>query len=308
MSFGSDLKKELSALAVPEKELQVSLAYGLFLCSRSYSPHLLSIQTESPYVLELYCNLMRSLIGISPVVNSSTPKRGIRRTYSASVEQEESCKQVLYFFHHHMDEIKLRVHGENVDSLAKIACFMRGAYLACGSMSDPTRSYHLEFSTPHHRLGEDLARLMEELGISPKLTQRKGSYILYLKESENIEDLLTAMGAIHSSLELMNIKIYKDLRNKANRVTNCETANIEKTVVAASIQTQDIQYILQKRGLEYLPEELQEIVQLRLENPDLSLRELGELLKEPISRSGVNHRLKRLSAIAQELRKTEKSL
>ena len=106
----------------------------------------------------------------------------------------------------------------------------------------------------------------------------------------------------------MNIKIYKDLRNKANRVTNCETANIEKTVVAASIQTQDIQYILQKRGLEYLPEELQEIAQLRLENPDLSLRELGELLKEPISRSGVNHRLKRLSAIAQELRKTEKSL
>ena len=114
------------------------------------------------------------------------------------------------------------------------------------------------------------------------------------------------MGAVHSSLELMNIKIYKELRNKANRITNCETANIEKTVVAASAQAQDIQYIIQKRGLDFLPEELQEIAKLRLNHPDLSLRELGELLNEPISRSGVNHRLKRLSEIARKLQNSEK--
>ncbi|HJB25800.1 MAG TPA: DNA-binding protein WhiA [Firmicutes bacterium] len=306
MSFGSDLKKELCALTIQENELQAALAYGLFLFSRTFSPISISIQTESPYVLELYCNLMRSLIGISPSVNSSIPKRGIKRTYSAVVEQEEACKQVFRFFHHRIDEVKLQIHGENVDSLAKIACFIRGAYLACGSISDPVRGYHLEFSTPHQKLGKDLARLIEELGASPKITQRKGSYILYLKESENIEDLLTAMGAVHSSLELMNIKIYKELRNKANRITNCETANIEKTVVAASAQAQDIQYIIQKRGLDFLPEELQEIAKLRLNHPDLSLRELGELLNEPISRSGVNHRLKRLSEIARKLQNSEK--
>lgn len=304
MSFGSDLKKELTGLFL-EKELVQSLAYGLFLFSRTFSSSSVSIQTESPYVLELYCRLMRSFAGVTPKISSSTPKSSIKRTYSASLESIEDCIKVLDLFHHQSDEIILRVHGENIDSLAGIACFVRGAYLACGSISDPVRGYHLEFSTPHQKLARDLARLMEELGITPKLTQRKGSHILYLKESEYIEDLLTAMGAVHSSLELMNIKIYKDLRNKANRVTNCETANIEKTVVAASVQAQDIQYILEKRGMDFLPEELKEIALLRLNNPDLSLRELGGLLKEPISRSGVNHRLKRLSKIAEELRKKQ---
>ena len=254
MSFGSDLKRELTALAIPDTELQKALAYGLFLFSRTFSKTSISIQTENAYVLDLYCGFMHSLIQVSPVVNSSLPKRGLKQTYSAVVEEEEKCKQIFDFFHHRIDEVKLKVHGENIDSLAKIACFVRGAYLACGSMSDPVRGYHLEFSTPHKRLSQDLSLLIEELGISPKRTQRKGSYILYLKESENIEDLLTAMGAVHSSLELMNIKIYKELRNKANRVTNCETANIEKTVIAASAQMEDIHYILQKRGFDFLPE------------------------------------------------------
>ncbi len=306
MSFGSDLKRELTSLPVPDKELQKALAYGLFLFSRTFSPVSVSIQTENPYVLDLYCSFMRSLVHVTPYINSSPPKRGIKRTYSAVVEQEKKCKKIFEYFHHRTDEIKLKVHGENIDSLAKTACFIRGAFLACGSISDPVRGYHLEFSTSHKKLSQDLSLLIRELGLSPKMTQRKGSHILYLKESENIEDLLTAMGAVHSSLELMNIKIYKELRNKANRVTNCETANIEKTVIAASAQMQDIQYILQRRGFDFLPDELQEIARLRLENPDLSLRELGELLKEPISRSGVNHRLKRLSEIAHKLRDADK--
>ena len=129
---------------------------------------------------------------------------------------------------------------------------------------------------------------------------RKGAQLLYLKESEQIEDMLTFMGATKASVHMMEIKIYKELRNKANRVTNCETANIDKTVNAATAQVEQIQWLLECRGWGGLPEELWELAQLRLDHPEMSLRELGEALSTPLSRSGVNHRLKRLTQLAAE--------
>lgn len=137
-------------------------------------------------------------------------------------------------------------------------------------------------------------KLLERLGIMSKYVERKGLYVLYFKGSEDIEDMLTLMGATKSSIELMNVKILKDVRNKANRIANCDAANIERTLKASEKQIEDIEYIMNTEGFESLTPELRNMAELRLENPDVSLKELGEMLDKPVGRSGANHRLKSL--------------
>ena len=173
-------------------------------------------------------------------------------------------------------------------------------------MGDPERDYRAEFVVPARRLCDDLETFLGESLAPPKRTVRRNDYLLYYKESEHIEDLLTYIGAPKSSLELMEVKIVKEVRNKVNRATNCETANIGKTVAAAMGQVRAIQRIEATCGLGALDEELRELARLRLENPELSLRELGAALSSPISRSGVNHRLRRILEFAEELEKGPK--
>ena len=184
-----------------------------------------------------------------------------------------------------------------------IAAFIAGIFLSCGSVNNPEKKYHMEFVMPDIRLCNDFGLLLiENYDILAKQTERKNSQIVYIKESENIIDLLTIMGATNSSLELMNVKIMKDLRNKINRAVNCDNANIEKTLKAAEKQLNDIELIDETVGLESLPETLSEIARLRYENPDISLKDLGQMIKPPISRSGVNHRLVRLAEVADKIR------
>jgi len=183
-----------------------------------------------------------------------------------------------------------------------IAAFLSGAYLACGNITNPEKGYHLEFSVADDELAAQLESLINSRGIAAKLTKRRGINICYIKESEQIEDLLTLIGATNSTLELMEVKIYKNIRNKVNRVTNCETANIEKTVSASAAQIADINLIISTYGEQYLADDLLELAKIRLENPEMSLREIGENLSKPISRSGVNHRLKRIAEIAQDIK------
>ena len=155
---------------------------------------------------------------------------------------------------------------------------------------------------PFEELCTDLKKLLERLGIMSKYVERKGLYVLYFKGSEDIEDMLTLMGATKSSIELMNVKILKDVRNKANRIANCDAANIERTLKASEKQIEDIEYIMNTEGLESLTPELRNMAELRLENPDVSLKELGEMLDKPVGRSGANHRLKKLMEIADQIR------
>lgn len=168
-------------------------------------------------------------------------------------------------------------------------------------MTNPEVDYHLEFSVPFLNLSRDLVTLLRELGLSAKQARRAGGYVVYFKESESIEDCLTLMGATSAALELMGVKMVKDIRNNINRVTNCESANIDKTVAAAAVQSEALRKIERTVGLDALPEELREIAYLRLENPELSLRELGEALDRPLTRSGVNHRLRRILEFAEKL-------
>ena len=171
---------------------------------------------------------------------------------------------------------------------------MGGVFLACGTLSDPEVKYHLEFAIPREELLMMFVALLQDVGFTPLLTQRRGQTIVYLHDSTQIEDLLTFMGCPLTSMEIMNAKILKERRNAANRASNCDTANMDKVAGAAQQQIAAIQAV----GLESLPEELRALAELRLQNPFDSLRELGEKLSPPLSRSGVNHRLEKIQELA----------
>ena len=198
--------------------------------------------------------------------------------------------------------------NDNIINEENVSPFLAGAFLSCGSMTEPMKEYHLEFAVSSSELAYDLAELLNDVGVKAKTAERKNDYVIYMKESESIEDTLTMMGAPSSSIELMNIKILKDIRNKTNRITNCDNANIERTLKASMRQIEDIEYIEKTKGLDYLPQELRNTAEVRLDNPEISLKDLGELLEKPVGRSGVNHRLSKISEIAEQLREENKRL
>ena len=183
--------------------------------------------------------------------------------------------------------------------------FIRGAFLAAGSMSNPGKSYHFEIVCRDMHQAEVLRRVIETFEIHAKIIERKNKYIVYLKDSAEIVDILNVMEAHQSLMELENIRIIKDMRNCANRQYNCDSANINKMVQAAARQLEDIHYIEQHFGLDQLQPALQEMAQVRLEYPDASLQELGTYLDPPVGKSGVNHRLRKLGEIAQELKSNQ---
>ena len=306
ISFARQVKRELSNVEPACPHCKFAQTYGMLLFSRGFSARQISIQTEHKPVVDRYAYNIIDLTGaIVTIAYLPGERRQGSRLYVATVEDERDSALIRQKFGYDGEQTSVRILEDNIKNDCCKAAFLRGAFMVCGSVINPEREYHLEFVVPYRNLSEDLKAFVTGCGIPIRSTTRKGSYILYLKESEHIEDILTYMGAVQSSLELMNIKIVKDVRNKVNRVTNCETANIGKTIAAAQDQINDIQLIESQKGISWLPEDLQELAQLRLENPDLSLRELCGILSEPLSRSGVNHRLKRLSRIAQELREKE---
>ena len=180
--------------------------------------------------------------------------------------------------------------------------FVRGAFLAAGSLTNPEKEYHFEIALLSDELTSLIIKLIKDFDIEPKTVERKKYHVVYVKESQEIADLLILMGAHASLLDMENIRIIKDMKNRVNRRVNCETANLNKTVSAAVRQVSDIEFIEQTRGLKSLPDSLYEIAVLRLEQPDMALKDLGELLNPPIGKSGVNHRLRKISEIAEDIR------
>lgn len=308
MSFSGDVKKELSHLPPVCNECRKAMLYGFFLLNRASKSNRTLMHTEHKAVADCYVDLLTELTGciVTMFINDyNGPKQ--RRSYTVGVEHKEDIELITRFFEMSSNSTKRSINRAFLQNDCCVQAFVRGVFMACGSVTDPQKEYHLEFAIGDTVLANELAVLLKPYNISLKHVTRKGISVLYLKESEPIEDLLTFMGASNSSLELMNVKIYKDVRNKVNRITNCETANIGKTVNAAASQLDGIHLIERTIGLEQLPDDLREVAELRLENPDMSLRELCMELSEPISRSGVNHRLKRLAVIAEEIREKQKA-
>ncbi|MBN2852194.1 MAG: DNA-binding protein WhiA [Clostridia bacterium] len=180
--------------------------------------------------------------------------------------------------------------------------YIRGAFMVTGSVSDPEKSYHLEIASGNEKEIIKLAEILNELDLKAKVIERKRSFVCYIKEAESIADFLNIIGAHHSLMTYENIRIVKEIRNNVNRVVNFESANLDKTVNASSRHVESINYIINKVGLESLDENLQEIASLRIENPEISLNELGQLLNPPLGKSGVNHRLKRIEEAAERIR------
>ena len=295
MSFSSDVKHELAGIQEERVCCRMAEAYGLAEFGHAFSTRAVSLQTENEAVARLYAAVLGEAGGI-PL--SVTEGKGL---YTAAAAEREDRLRLLSRLGHAPTDVGVRLNRANLECDQCPAAFVRGAFLSCGTMTNPEVDYHLEFSVPFLNLSRDLVTLLRELGLSAKQARRAGGYVVYFKESEQIEDILTLMGAQDASLELMNIKILKDIRNNINRVTNCESANIDKTVAAAAVQSEALRKIERTVGLDALPEELREIAYLRLENPELSLRELGEALDRPLTRSGVNHRLRRILEFAEKL-------
>lgn len=296
MSFASDVKNELLKLESVQPCCLTALTYGMLIFGHSFSLNEISIQTENRAFAQYYAQSVFEVTGQEPEITETAAGKFI-----AAVTSREARETVLAVFGYSGKEPALRINRANIKDECCALAFLRGAFLSCGTITSPQKDYHLEFSVAYKNLCSDFMAFLNESELQPKHIMRKSSRIVYFKESEQIEDLLAGIGAQVSALQIMNVKIYKDFRNKANRITNCETANITKTVDAAGAQIAAIERIRRANEFESLPSQLQELAMLRLENPEMSLRELGESLSEPLSRSGVNHRLKRLMQLADEL-------
>ena len=179
---------------------------------------------------------------------------------------------------------------------------IRDAFLRSGSISDPEKFYHLEIVFTSHEEAKSIQKMLEDFGLDAKIVERKGHYVVYLKEGAQIADMLRIMEAPLALMEFENIRIVKEMRNSINRQVNCEAANLGKTISAAVKQVEDIRYICSKVGLDNIPESLAETAKIRLDYPEATLKELGELMDPPLGKSGVNHRLKKLSELAEDLR------
>ena len=298
-SFSYTVKEELCS-EITDRDKKYACLYGMLISAKYFDFDKIVFQTKNDKVFALFKELI-----LSVVKNKSALKitEKINKTGSCTYSAEllSDVEKILNRYKYFSGDNTRRVISENIDT-NNLPAFLIGLFLASGSVIDPNKEYHLEFVTPYAEMADEIKNLLIHVGVGVKLSERKGFYIVYLKESESIEDLLTYMGATMSSLEIMNVKILKDVRNKANRISNCDTANIEKSIAAASKQVEDIELIEKTIGFGSLSDDLREIAEIRLENPDFSLRELGQALEKPISRSGVNHRMKKLSAIAEEIR------
>lgn len=297
MSFSSDIKKELCDVKNMGSGEMAAMLYGMLFAGRVIDGRA-AVQTENTDLVAAARTLSEELF---PAAKHETT-RLVRNGGSLYTFSIKSGAEQLSERFGTLSEINPEVVSGNDE---ESGAFLRGVFVSCGSVTDPNKEYHLELVMPDSSRAEQLYGFICEHGMPFKMTRRRGSTVIYAKESELIEDFLTYIGAALRSLEIMQIKIEKDLRNRANRSVNCDSANLDKTVAASDKSCRDIELIINTMGADKLSPDLRETALLRLDNRESSLSELCRLFEKPISRSGLNHRLKKLSAIADSIRQGE---
>lgn len=319
MSFSSDVKEELSNHISTARHCQIAeLSAIISMCGRILMNHhdeyIVKIHTENLTVARKYFMLIREAFQIVPEV-LIRKNRNLKNSKLYILTVKDRHKSYLILKATKLIDEFGQV-GENlspVDNLIlqNICCkraFIRGIFLTGGSMCNPEKTYHFEIVTAASPKAIQIKEIINSFDIDAKVVIRKKYHVVYVKEGSQIVDLLNIMEAHVALMDLENVRIVKEMRNSINRQVNCETANISKTVMAASKQIDDIEYIKNTIGLSELSEGMEDIARVRLERPDASLKELGELLSPPIGKSGVNHRLRKLSIIADNLREQKEDV
>lgn len=297
MSFSGEVKEELvkvlpSARHCQIAELAAILEYTKAVKIDEKDSFFIEIQEETPYVARKGFTLLEKTFNIESKMELIENIFRFRET-----DIVHKLLQAIKY-----EEGSHLVNPLVMKSLCCKRAFIRGAFLSIGSMSNPEKGYHLEFVCENQAQAEQIVNALADFEIEGRIVQRKRYKIVYIKESEEIVELLNVMGAHQSLMNLENLRILKDMRNSINRKVNCEAANITKTVNAATKQIEDILYIKEHYGFHNLSDQLREIAEVRLEYPDATLKELGEYLNPKVGKSGVNHRLRKLGELADRLR------
>lgn len=297
MSFSADTKRELCRAPLSRKCCAQAECYGILLYANRFDHGEARIVTES---VDFAARLPVLFKKAFHVTFDRLPRgESGKRVFSITDRDKLSALSAAFGY----DPGSSLAHHINFAVLEEDHCrtaFFRGAFLAGGSVTDPNKGYHLELATTHASVNRELQTLLWEAGFAPKSVTRGGEYMAYFKQSEAIADFLTNLGAPLAAMELMNAKAEKDLRGGVNRRVNCDAANLGKAVDAAQAQLESIRRLLERTSLEDLSPKLSEAARLRLENPDLTLSELAALCQPPITKSSLNHRLKKLSELAEQ--------
>lgn len=296
MSFSAQIKRELCKASLNKKCCAQAEAYGVLLFCSGFRSSGIRIVTESEDFASRLPLLFKKAFQVE--FDQIPENKSGKRTFL--IMQPQKIRLIGETFGHDLDEtVALHINFAVLEEEHCRTAFFRGAFLAGGSVTDPEKGYHLELTTSHFNVSREMPALLRESGFEPKSAQRKANYITYFKQSEAIEDFLTGIGAAVAAMEIMNAKVEKHLRGSVNRRVNCESANLDKTVDAAMGQIEAIRTLEERGLLEELPEKLKQTAILRRENPELTLSELAALCQPPITKSALNHRLRKLLALAQ---------
>lgn len=300
MSFSADAKAEVTENLSMKKCCIISACYGILLYCNTFSAREIRIITGNQYFAQILPKLFKRAFGFG--FDSISEKSGTRGKQSFVISDQDKLSSIFSSYGYDIDS--LLAHHVNLGVLDEDCCkvsFIKGAFLAGGSVTDPSKRYHFELATAHYSVSRETYSLLLELGFSPRETSRKGNYIVYFKQSESIEDLLTLIGATSSSMQVMSAKIEKDMMNSVNRQVNCDTANVKKTVEAAQLQLESIAKLDSASMLSELPEQLQYTAQLRIDHPELSISELAAIHEPPVTKSGLSHRLRKLIELSNKI-------
>ena len=297
MSFSAQIKQELCKTAITKKCCAQAEAYGILLFCSSFQSGGIRIVTESDAFAARLPLLFKKAFQLEfdqlPQTHSG------KRAFLIKDPKKISFIGESYGYDP-SESVALHINFGVLEEEHCRISFFRGAFLAGGSVTDPDKGYHLELVTSHYNVGREMPALLRESGFEPKTTERKANYVTYFKQSSYIEDFLTAIGSPVAAMGIMNAKAEKNLRGSINRRVNCEAANLDKTVDASMVQIEAIRMLEERGMLEQLPEKLKETAILRRENPELTLTQLAAMCDPPVTKSALNHRLRKLMTMAQQ--------
>ena len=300
VSFAAQVKNEICETEGKSRCCMLSELYGAFLFSTSFGFLEIKITTKNRAFARRLAFLLKSCFGFDfdkKVVQSDQNRKIIY------ILSDQNKLRIVFeeFGYEFRRDVSFRLNAAIIESACCQTSFLRGAFLSAGTITNPDKRYHLEIETPHRHLANELTSVLNELSLASKISMRKSKYIIYFKESTAIEDFLTMLGAPSGSMLVMEAKLQKELRNEVNRKTNCDSANISKSVNAAQQQIAHINIIRKNSpNLDVLPDQLLQVALLRLENPELNLEELSQISTSGMTKSGMYHRFRRIAQIAKE--------